>query len=133
MQNIANTNPLIKPHHIEYRSLIREFAEKEIKPLAGELDEGAVFSAKLTKRLGEMGLLGITIPSQYGGQDLDTLSYIIAVEELAGVDSSQAATVAAHNSLGIAPIYNHGTDSQKSYLLPKLTTGDSLWAFGLTE
>jgi alkylation response protein AidB-like acyl-CoA dehydrogenase len=133
MQNNININPLIKKHHIEFRSKIRDFAEKEIRPVAKKLDDEAKFSRELTKRLGEMGLLGITIPEKYGGQDLDTLSYIIAVEELARVDSSQAATVAAHNSLGIAPIFNHGTKEQKSYYLPKLTTGDSLWAFGLTE
>jgi short/branched chain acyl-CoA dehydrogenase len=133
MQNDININPLINEHHIEFRSRIRNFAEKEIRPIAGKLDEEAVFSKHLTRRMGEMGLLGITIPKEYGGQNLDTLSYIIAVEELARVDSSQAATIAAHNSLGIAPIYNHGTPEQKAYYLPKLTTGDSLWAFGLTE
>ena len=115
MQNNINIHPLIRGQHVEFRSKIRNFAEKEIRPVARKLDEEARFSGFLTRRLGEMGLLGITIPSEYGGQDLDTLSYIIAVEELARVDSSQAATVAAHNSLGIAPIYNHGTKEQKSY------------------
>ncbi|HBH83739.1 MAG TPA: acyl-CoA dehydrogenase [Bacteroidales bacterium] len=133
MQNDLNTNPLIKKNHIELRSKIRDFAEKEIRPIAAKLDDEARFSQQLTKRMGEIGLLGITIPKEYGGQNLDTLSYIIAVEELARVDSSQAATVAAHNSLGIAPICNYGTKEQKSHYLPKLTTGDSLWAFGLTE
>ena len=133
MHNDINTNPLIKENHIEFRSKIRDFAEKEIRPLAGKLDEEAKFSRSLTRRMGETGLFGITIPREYGGQDLDTLSYIIAVEELARIDSSQAATVAAHNSLGIAPIYNFGTEEQKSHYLPKLCTGDSLWAFGLTE
>jgi alkylation response protein AidB-like acyl-CoA dehydrogenase len=133
MHENININPLIKQHHIEFRSKIRDFAEKEIRPVARMLDEEAKFSRELTKRLGEMGLFGITIPEEYGGRDLDTLSYIIAVEELARIDSSQAATVAAHNSLGIAPIYNYGTREQKSYYLPRLTTGDSLWAFGLTE
>jgi len=133
MNDSINTNPLIKKHHIEFRSKIREFAEKEIKPLAKGLDESAKFSRFLTKRLGEMGLFGITLPVDYGGKNLDTLSYIIAVEELARIDSSQAATVAAHNSLGIAPIFNRGTNEQKSHYLPKLTTGDYVWAFGLTE
>lgn len=133
MHTNINTHPLIKDHHIEFRSKIRSFAEKEIKPIAAKLDEDASFSLALTKRLGEMGLLGICIPEVYGGQSLDTLSYIIAVEELARVDSSQAATVAAHNSLGIAPIFNHGTEEQKSKYLPRLTSGEYLWAFGLTE
>lgn len=133
MDTTINTNPLIKAYHIELRSKIRSFAENEIAPLSKELDEEATFSKSLTKRLGEMGLFGITIPEVYGGKNLDTLSYIIAVEELARVDSSQAATVAAHNSLGIVPIFNYGTEKQKSYLLPKLTSGDYVWAFGLTE
>ncbi len=133
MLDNINTHPLIRNTHLELRSKIRSFAEEEIKPIAAKLDEEARFSGELTKRLGEMGLLGISIPKEYGGQNLDTLSYIIAVEELARVDSSQAATVAAHNSLGIAPIYKHGTKEQKSYYLPKLTTGEAVWAFGLTE
>lgn len=128
-----NLNPLLKNHHNEYRLMIRNFAETEIKPVAQQLDREAEFSKSMTKRLGEMGLFGITIPKDYGGKNLDTLSYIIAVEELARVDSSQAATVAAHNSLGIAPIFNRGTQAQKLNFLPKLTTGDSVWAFGLTE
>lgn len=128
-----NQHPLIQKHHIELRAKIRDFAEKEIEPLAHELDEKAEFSKHLTKRLGEMGLFGINIPKEYGGQNLDTLSYIVAVEELARIDSSQAATVAAHNSLGIMPILNYGTEKQKTKLLPKLTSGDYVWAFGLTE
>ena len=119
--------------HIDLKERVKEFAEKEIKPVAKELDEKGEFSIALTKRLGELGLLGINIPEEYGGKGLDTLSYIIAVEELARIDSSQAATVAAHNSLGIAPIFNHGTKEQKEKYLPQLTTGDKLWAFGLTE
>jgi short-chain 2-methylacyl-CoA dehydrogenase len=133
MYDSINTNPLINNNHIKFRSKIRRFAEEEIKPAARELDESVTFSRALTKRLGEMGLFGITIPAEYGGQNLDTLSYIIAVEELARVDSSQAATVAAHNSLGIDPIYNYGTSEQKSKYLRKLTSGDFVWAFGLTE
>lgn len=129
----VNINPLIKEHHKEFRSRVRTFAENEIKPVAAKLDNEAVFSAAMTKRLGEMGLLGINLPAEYGGQNLDTLSYIIAVEELARIDSSQAATVAAHNSLGIAPIFSHGTKEQKLKFLPRLTTGNSVWAFGLTE
>ncbi len=133
MPNNVNIHPLIRDHHVDLRSRIRNFAEQEIRPIAARLDDEARFSKLLTRRLGEMGLLGIMLPQEYGGKNLDTLSYIIAVEELARVDSSQAATVAAHNSLGIAPIFNHGTKEQKSYFLPKLTTGDFLWAFGLTE
>lgn len=115
------------------KGAVRDFAEQEIKPLAQELDEKAEFSIDLTKKMGELGLFGMYLPEQYGGQGLDTLSYIIAVEEIARIDSSQAATLAAHNSLGIGPIFYYGTEEQKMKYLPQLCTGDSLWGFGLTE
>jgi alkylation response protein AidB-like acyl-CoA dehydrogenase len=115
------------------RQTVREFAERDIKPLAKELDEKAVFSSELTKKMGEMGLFGMYLPEQYGGGGMDTLSYIIAVEEIARIDSSQAATLAAHNSLGIGPLYYFGTEEQKQKYLPQLCTGNALWAFGLTE
>ncbi|MBT4967506.1 MAG: acyl-CoA dehydrogenase, partial [Bacteroidetes bacterium] len=123
----------ITEEHELIRSTVRDFAEREIKPRAQELDEKAEFSIELTNMIGEMGLFGMYIPEKYGGQGLDTLSYIIAVEELARIDSSQAATLAAHNSLGLGPIYYYGTDAQKEELLPQLCTGKALWGFGLTE
>ncbi|PRZ00241.1 acyl-CoA dehydrogenase family protein [Marinilabilia salmonicolor] len=119
--------------HEAYRQKVREFAETVIKPEAERLDREELFSAELTKKMGQAGLFGITLPKEYGGQDLDTLSYIIAIEELSRVDASQAGTIAAHNSLGITPIFEYGTQEQKEKYLPKLTTGDHLWAFGLTE
>jgi alkylation response protein AidB-like acyl-CoA dehydrogenase len=115
------------------KQTVRDFAEREIKPIAQELDEKAHFSVELTKKMGDLGLFGMYLPEKYGGQGLDTLSYIIAVEELARIDSSQAATLAAHNSLGIGPLYYYGTEEQKMRFLPKLCTGENLWAFGLTE
>lgn len=115
------------------RATVRNFAEREIKPIAQELDEKAEFSYSLTERMGELGLFGMYLPEQYGGQGMDTLSYIIAVEELARVDGSQAATLAAHNSLGIGPIYYYGTEEQKRKYLPALCSGKGLWGFGLTE
>lgn len=126
-------DPVLNEKHQELREQVRAFAEEEIRPVAGALDEGASFSNELTERMFDMGLLGINLSEEYGGMGLDTLSYIIAVEELARVDSSQAATVAAHNSLGIAPIAIFGTEEQKHRFLPKLTSGKKLWAFGLTE
>ena len=125
--------PILNEKHVMFRQKVRAFAEKEIKPLAKKLDDEAAFSAELTRKMGRLGLFGITIPKEYGGQDMDTLSYIIAVEELARVDSSQAATVASHNSLGIGPIYEFGTEEQWRKFLPQLCTGDKIWAFGLTE
>ena len=115
------------------RDTVRDFAEREIKPVAKELDEKAEFSTELTRKMGELGLFGMYLPEQYGGQGLDYLSYIIAVEEIARVDGSQAATLAAHNSLGIGPLYYYGNEEQKMKYLPRLCTGEALWGFGLTE
>lgn len=115
------------------RDTVRDFAERDIKPLAQELDEKAEFSYDLTAKMGELGLFGMYLPEKYGGQGLDTLSYIIAVEEVARIDGSQAATLAAHNSLGIGPLYYFGTEEQKMKYLPQLCTGQALWGFGLTE
>jgi alkylation response protein AidB-like acyl-CoA dehydrogenase len=115
------------------REAVRDFAEKEIAPIAGDLDEQEKFSPELTKKMGDLGLMGIYLPEKYGGSDLSYLSYIVAVEEIARIDGSQAATVAAHNSLGIGPIYYFGTEEQKEHYLPQLTTGEKLWGFGLTE
>src|SRR5512147_1047541 len=126
-------HPLLTEKHQLYRQKVREFAESEIRNLAAELDETNQFSVELTKKMGDFGLFGITLPGRYGGRDLDTMSYIIAVEELAMVDSSQAATVASNNSLGIGPVFQFGTEKQKLELLPSFCSGDKLWAFGLTE
>ncbi len=115
------------------RKEVRKFAESEIAPVAGQLDETETFSVELTKKMGEIGLFGMFVSEAYGGQELDYISYIIGVEEIARVDGSQAATVAAGNSLGIGPIYYFGTEDQKMKYLPKLCTGEALWGFGLTE
>jgi len=126
-------HPALKPAHEEWRHKIRSFAEKEIAPLAKKLDQNNEFSTELTKKMGKLGLLGMTVPVEFGGMGLDTLSYIIAVEEIARIDGSQAATIAAHNSLGITPIYKYGSEEQKKSLLPKLCSGEWVWGFGLTE
>lgn len=115
------------------RKEIRKFAEKAIAPVASELDEQERFSPELTRKMGEIGLFGMFVSEPYGGQGLDYISYIIAVEEIARVDGSQAATVAAGNSLGIGPLYYFGTEEQKKKYLPKLCAGEALWGFGLTE
>ena len=115
------------------RREVRKFAQKEIAPLAAELDENETFSAELTRKMGEIGLFGVTVDEAYDGQGMDYLSYIIAVEEVARVDGSQAATVAAGNSLGIGPLYYYGTEEQKRRYLPQLCSGEGLWGFGLTE
>ena len=124
---------LLAREYIEYRKKVRRFAEEEIKPVAIELDKKEQFSVELAKKMGDAGLFGITMPKELGGQGLDYLSYIIPIEELARIDSSPAATIAAHNSLGITPIYMFGTEEQKKKYIPALCTGEKLWAFGLTE
>lgn len=126
-------NPLLNEDHDRYRKKVREFAEKVIEPQAQYLDETGTFSVDITRQMGQEGLLGIQVSKKYGGQELDTLSYIIAVEEIARIDGSHAATVAAHNSLGIGPIAKYGTKQQKEKYLPELTSSGKLWAFGLTE
>ena len=101
------------------RKEVRKFAQSEIAPIAVELDEKEAFSPQLTKKMGEIGLFGMFVPEAYDGQGMDYLSYIIAVEEIARVDGSQAATIAAGNSLGIGPIFYYGTETQKQKYLPK--------------
>lgn len=115
------------------RETVSAFARTEIAPLAKDLDEKEKFSVELTQKMGELGFFGTVVPTKYGGQGMDYISYIAIVEELAKVDGSQAATVAAHNSLGAAPLYYYGTEEQKKKYLPDLCTGRGLWGFGLTE
>lgn len=119
--------------HEMIRSTVREFAENEIKPVAGKLENEETFSVELTHAMGDIGLFGMTVPQEYGGQGLDYVAYIIAVEELARVDGSQAATVSACNSLGINPIYYFGSEEQRRKYLPDLCRGRQLMGFGLTE
>jgi short-chain 2-methylacyl-CoA dehydrogenase len=115
------------------RKVVREFAEKEIAPIAQELDDKEEFSTKLTRKMGELDFFGCFVPEEYGGSDVGYLNYIIIVEEIARIDGSQAATVAAGNSLGIFPIYAFGTEEQKRKWLPDLCKGTILSSFGLTE
>ncbi len=115
------------------RQAIRAFAEKQIAPVAKKLDEREEFSVELTRKMAGLGLLGCFVPEKYGGSNMGYISYAIAVEELARVDASQAATIAAGNSLGIGPIYYFGNEKQRQEWLPRLCSGECLAAFGLTE
>jgi short-chain 2-methylacyl-CoA dehydrogenase len=115
------------------RRTVREFAESRIAPVAEELDREHRFPYDLVSELAELGLMGMTIPDEYGGGGADTVSYAIAVEELTRVDSSVAITVAAHHSLGTLPIYYFGNEEQKREWVPQLASGEKLAAFGLTE
>ena len=123
----------LNEEHTLLRYNVREFAEKEIAPLARDLDEKEKFSPELTRKMGNLGLFGIVVSEEYGGAGMDYLSCIIAVEEIARVDGSQAATVAAGNSLGTGPIYYFGNEKQKREWLPRLCRGEILASFGLTE
>lgn len=126
-------NPYTNNQHEAFRQRVRSFAEKVVKPEARRLDIEEKFSTELTRKMAKNGLFGITIPEEYGGQGLDYMSLVIAVEEMARIDGSQAATVAALNSLGIEPIYQYGTKEQKKQYLPPITKEGKTWAFGLTE
>ncbi|RPJ11646.1 MAG: acyl-CoA dehydrogenase, partial [Desulfobacteraceae bacterium] len=119
--------------HEILRDSVRKFAENEIKPVARELDRKEEFSYETMAKMAELGLFGVFVSEKYGGQAMDYLSYIIAVEEIARIDGSHAATVAAENSLGIGPLYYFGNEDQKKRYLPKLCKGEALWGFGLTE
>ncbi len=116
------------------RRSARDFAKKHFTPkLLYRLDRDEEFSPELTRQMGKDGLLGMTAGTDHGGSGLNHFEIVAAVEELARVDSSQAATVAAHNSLGLAPICAFGTVEQKERYLPGLTSGEGLWALALTE
>ncbi|HTY24846.1 MAG TPA: acyl-CoA dehydrogenase family protein [Desulfomonilaceae bacterium] len=115
------------------RKVVREFCKKEIAPIAQELDDKEEFSLDLVRKMGELDFFGCFVSEEYGGSDVGYLNYIIITEEIARVDGSQAATIAAGNSLGIAPIYYFGTEEQKRKWLPDLCKGKILASFGLTE
>jgi short/branched chain acyl-CoA dehydrogenase len=123
----------LSEEHELVRRTVRDFAEERVAPMAEELDREHRFPYELVGELAELGLMGMTIPEEYGGAGADTLSYAIAVEELTRVDSSVAITVAAHHSLGTLPIFLHGTEEQRREWLPQLASGEKLAAFGLTE
>jgi alkylation response protein AidB-like acyl-CoA dehydrogenase len=115
------------------RDTVREFAREKVAPVAEELDRESRFPYELVAELGELGLMGLPVPEEYGGAGGDTVSYALAIEELTRIDSSVAITVAAHTSLGTMPILLFGSEEQKRAWLPDLASGRRLAAFGLTE
>lgn len=116
-----------------FQKIIREFCEKEIKPIAEKIDKEEYFPWELYKKMGKMGLMGMTIPQKYGGAGIDRVSYMIALEEISRVCGSTGITVEAHNSLGVGHIYEKGTEEQRKKYLPKLTNGEAIAAWALTE
>jgi alkylation response protein AidB-like acyl-CoA dehydrogenase len=117
----------------QIRTMVREFAESEIRPHLMDWDEKQHFPVDTFKRVGELGMLGVVFPEEYGGAHLSYIDYVNVIEELAVVDSGFALSVAAHNSLCTGHIYHAGTDEQKKQWLPKLTSGEWIGAWGLTE
>jgi len=116
-----------------FQKTIREFCEREIKPIADKIDKEEYSSEDLYKKMGQMGLMGMTVPQKYGGAGIDRISYMIALEEISRVSGSVGLTVEAHNSLGIGHIYEHGTEEQRKKYLPKLCSGQGFAAWALTE
>ncbi|MCH8327719.1 MAG: acyl-CoA dehydrogenase family protein [Candidatus Marinimicrobia bacterium] len=119
--------------HTLLREMVRDFARNEVAPVAEQQDRESKFPAALVKQMAELGLMGVPIPTEYGGAGMDTVAFAIAVHELAVADASTAITMGAHTSLGSMPILMFGTDEQKKNYLPKLASGEMLGAFGLTE
>ena len=126
-------SPFLTEDHLQIRELVREFAAKEVAPLARELDEKKRFPQETIPKLAELGLLGVPFPSEYGGAGLDHVAYVIVVEELSRACGTTGITVAAHTSLGTFPIYSFGTEEQRRRYVPRLAAGECLAAFALTE
>src|SRR5256884_2362370 len=123
----------LNEEQLAIRDTCREFAEQEIKPLAEEMDRTGAFPYELIRKMGELGLLGLPFPEEYGGAGADFLSYCIAMEEISRGDVSVGITMEAHTSLGATPFFLFGSREQKERYLPVLASGEKLWAFGLTD
>lgn len=117
----------------QIKQMVRDFAESEIKPHIMEWDEAQHFPVEVFRAAGQLGMLGVTLPEQYGGAGLSYIDYVNVIEELAAVESGFALSVAAHNSLCSGHIYQAGNDEQRGKWLPKLTSGEWIGAWGLTE
>jgi butyryl-CoA dehydrogenase len=119
--------------HHAIREMVRDFAQNEIAPVAAELDQRSEFPWENVKKMAELGLFGVPWPEELGGAGMDTIAYMIVIEELAKVDASHAITVSAHTTLGTSPILAFGTPEQKERFVPLLASGQVLGGFGLTE
>jgi len=120
-------------NHLMIRDMVRDFAENEIAPVAGELDQTSEFPWENVRKMGELGLFGVPWSEELGGAGMDYISYIITIHELAKVDASHAITISAHTTLGTSPIVSFGTPEQKERFVPLLASGQVLGGFGLTE
>ena len=130
---VSDNSIYYNDEHILLRKTVREFAQNELAPLAIDIDTKGIFPSESIKKLSELGLMGIPWDPKYGGGGMDMLSLVITIEELAKVCVSSAATLMAHTSLGTGPFSYFGTDEQKNKYLTKLSTGQMIGSFGLTE
>ena len=125
--------PYLEPHHVATREMVRAFAQEEVAPVAAAHDADQTFPWENVRKMADLGLLGIPWPESLGGAGLDTIAFMIAIEELAVVCASHAITISAHTTLGTSPIVNFGTDAQRERFVPRLAGGKVLGGFGLTE
>jgi butyryl-CoA dehydrogenase len=126
-------SPFLSDEHHQLREIVRDFAEREIKPVARDLDRESRFPWDNVRKMADLGFLGSTWDPELGGAGMDYLSYIILVEEISRVDASHGITVSAHTTLGTSPIVQFGNDEQKRRYVPLLAQGKVLGGFGLTE
>ena len=133
VQSLIMDSLFFKDEHKMIQGMVREFAKGEILPEARRLDANGEFPKEIVKKMGKLGLMGINVPSKYGGSGLDMVSYAAAIIELARVDASVAITMAAHTSLGTLPILLYGSTNLKKKYLPKIASGEIISAFALTE
>jgi butyryl-CoA dehydrogenase len=124
---------ILTPEQLAFRQKIRHFVLEELEPMASEIDQKGEFPWEVVRKLAALGIMGVNYPKELGGMGLDTVCYAIAVEEISRACGSTGITVAAHNSLAIAPIYLFGTEEQKNKYVPPLARGEKMGAFGLTE
>src|SRR5215204_3049019 len=126
-----NFDPTDEQH--QWRHLARDFAQGEIRPRAADLDREQKFPYDIVAEMAGLGLMGLSLPEEYGGSGGDCVAYNLALEEISRADTSVGITMEAHISLGCSPIVAYGTPQQKEEFLPRCATGENLWAFGLTE
>src|SRR5512136_397555 len=124
--------PFTEEHEM-IRQAARDFAQKEIAPIAAEFDETGEFPLKTIQKMGEMGFMGIEVPEQYGGAGMDTLSYVLALEEICKVDASHGTIMSVNNSLYCYGILHFGTEEQKKRFITPVASGKSIGAYSLTE